>query len=83
MVGINSVACSRTVGPVAITTASLANKCFSVLIILLPFLQQYIGVGNVVSLGEILLVPFILCFLIADGKTIGTLVDRSLFFWLC
>lgn len=81
MVGINSVACSRTMGPVAITTTSLANKCFSVLIILLPFLQQYIGLGNVVSLGEILLVPFILGFLIADGKTIGTLVNRSLLFF--
>ena len=81
MVGINSVACSRTMGPVAITTTSLANKCFSVLIILLPFLQQYIGLGNVVSLGEILLAPFILGFLIADGKTIGTLVNRSLLFF--
>lgn len=81
MVEINSVACSRTMGPVAITTTSLANKCFSVLIILLPFLQQYIGLGNVVSLGEILLVPFIFGFLIADGKTIGTLVNRSLLFF--
>lgn len=63
----------------SVKTTSFANKCFSLLTILLPFLQQYEGLGNVVSLGELLLIPFIFCFLIADRKTIGAQVDRRLF----
>ena len=68
---------SRTFRPVSATP--LVNKCFSVLIVLLPFLQQYAGLGGVVSLGELLLVPFILGFFIADRKVIGAQVDRFLF----
>lgn len=79
MVGTASVAYLDSKAPLSVSTASLVNKCFSLLVILLPFLQQYAGLGNVVSLGELLLVPFILGFLIADRKAIGAQVDRFLF----
>ena len=36
------------------------DKIFSICIILLPFLYQYKGIGNVISLGELLLIPLIL-----------------------
>lgn len=79
MAGIASVACLDSRAPLSVPATPLVNKCFSVLVVLLPFLQQYIGLGDVVSLGELLLVPFVLGFLVADRKAIGAQVDRFLF----
>lgn len=61
------------------SSTSLVNKFFSVFVILLPFLQQYAGLGDLVSLGELLLTPFVLCFLVTDRKEISAQVDRYLF----
>lgn len=36
------------------------DTLFSLIIVLLPFLHQYKGIGSIVSFGELLLVPFVL-----------------------
>ncbi len=43
-----------------------AETCFSLAIIFLPFLYQYTGIGSLLSLGEVLLLPFILYFIVTD-----------------
>lgn len=44
------------------------DKIFSICIILLPFLYQYKGIGNVISLGELLLIPLILISILKNNK---------------
>ena len=48
---------------------------FSALIILLPFLYQYKGIGNVISLGEVVLAPFIAYYSI---KILGGIKKREI-----
>ena len=38
---------------------TVVNNIFSILILLLPFFYQYKGIGNIISFGELLLLPFI------------------------
>lgn len=44
------------------------DKLFSIVIVLLPFLYQYKGIGNVISFGELLLFPFIFIYLLFMKK---------------
>lgn len=62
---------------------NVADKCFCVLVVLLPVLQQYAGIGQVISLGELALMPFVVCYLIADRKELGPHLDRCLFWFYC
>ncbi len=40
------------------------DSVFAVLVILLPFLHQYKGIGRIISFGEVILFPFIVFFMI-------------------
>lgn len=44
------------------------DKIYSVLIILLPFLYQYKGIGRTISFGEMLLTPIILLLFLTDFR---------------
>lgn len=62
---------------------SVTDRCFCILVIFLPVLQQYAGIGQVISLGELALMPFIICYLISDRKELGSHLDRYLFWFYC
>lgn len=51
---------------------SQSDNVFSLIIVLLPFLHQYRGIGTVVSFGELLLIPFVTIYglKIVKNKTI-------------
>lgn len=67
----------------SVSVPSIVDRCFCIFVILLPVLQQYAGIGQVISLGELVLIPFIVCYLISDRKELGSHLDRYLFWFYC
>ena len=57
------------------------NTVFSVLLVLLPFLYQYRGIGSFISFGECILIPFIVWFLYKDGIWACVPTGKELIFY--
>lgn len=53
---------------------------FSTLVVLLPFLYQYAGIGSIVSLGEMLLIPFVFMYLLQSIRNHITSKSELLFY---
>lgn len=65
---------------IRISRKGYGDYIFSILIILLPFLYQYKGIGSIITLGELLLIPFIIGYLIKDLIIYkGKKIDKWLF----
>ena len=64
---MNNISSAGNIGKT--TSESKLDRIFTVLVFLLPFLYQYRGVVNQLSLGETLLAPFIALYLINDART--------------
>lgn len=65
-------------------TPPLIDCLYSYILIMLPFLYQYKGLGNTISFGEMLILPFMAIFLIYDSGTKILRYNISLFilyFW--
>ena len=63
---------------------SNTNKYFSFLIVMLPFLYQYRGIGTIISFGEVCLLPFLILYIIAYFYGSKARMDRYLLlFYFC
>lgn len=61
---------------------NIINKYFSYSVIFLPFLYQYIGIQNIISLGEIILLITTLLALIKDNFKLSNINKKILIFYI-
>lgn len=58
------------------------DVAFSILVMLLPFLHQYAGIGSI-SFGEFVLAPFIIVFLLIDQRELTMSMNHTLLYFYC